>query len=156
MIPAERERDGRVVIPPRILARGIAPTAHEITHVLAGRGASVVLTEGLAVLTQVRFGEQPAFPNFNQPLAAQLARLPPLDAAPRLDEVERWIEDFADAGRRRLGYLIAGMFCEHLLMERLAGNRAAFLRFYRSGDYAGAFGVDGAEAFARWWAARAS
>ena len=151
---------GRVVIPPRILARGIAPTAHEITHVLAGRGASVMLTEGLAVLTHARFGEQPAFPNFGQPLdtalAALLARLPPLAAAPSLDQLDRWIEDFSDSGRRRLGYLIAGLFCEHLLLERLGGDRERFLRLYRSGDYAGMLGDSSADVFARWWAARAS
>lgn len=151
---------GRVVIPPRILARGIAPTAHEITHVLAGRGASVTLTEGLAVLTHARFGEQPAFPNFGQPpetsLLGLIARMPPLDGPPELAQVERWIDNFADAGRRRLGYLIAGLFCEHLLLERLGGDRERFFRLYRSGDYAAALGDTGAAAFARWWAARAS
>jgi len=151
---------GRVVIPPRILARGIVPSAHEITHVLAGRAASATLTEGLAVLTHARFGEQPAFPNFGQPLepalAALLVRLPPLARAPALAEVERWIEDFTDGGRRRLGYLIAGLFCEHLLTERFAGDRERFFQLYRSGDYAAALGADGEAAFARWWAARAS
>jgi len=151
---------GRVVIPPRILARGIAPTAHEITHVLAGRGASVVLSEGLAVLTQARFGAQPAFPNFDRSLGValfeQLNRVPTLVAPPRLDQVERWAEDFADPARRRLGYLIAGLFCEHLLTQRFGGDPARFLRLYRTGDYSGALGDSGEAAFARWWAGRAA
>lgn len=151
---------GRVVIPPRILARGIAPTAHEITHVLAGRGASVVLSEGLAVLAQARFGAQPAFPNFDRSLRValfeQLNRVPPFDAPPRLDQVERWADDFADPARRRLGYLIAGLFCEYLLTQRFGGDPARFLRLYRSGDYVGALGDGGEAVFARWWAGRAA
>jgi hypothetical protein len=149
-----------IVIPPRILARGIAPTAHEITHVLAGRGASNLLTEGLAVLTHGRFGEQPAFPNFGRPLEQalnlSLGATGPLETAPTLAQVEAWIAGFDDFPRRRLGYLIAGMFCEYLLLERLGGDRAAFLRLYRSGDFAGLAGDAGDVLLARWWAARAS
>jgi hypothetical protein len=150
----------RIVIPPRILARNIAPTAHEITHVLAGRGASTLLTEGLAVLTHARFGEQPAFPNFGRPLVQalelSLGVVGPLEAAPTLAQVESLIGGFEDFPRRRLGYLIAGLFCEYLLLEHLGGDRAAFLRLYRSGDYAGILRESGDALLARWWAARAS
>jgi hypothetical protein len=149
-----------IVIPPRILARGIAPTAHEITHVLAGRGASSLLTEGLAVLTHARFGEQPAFPNFGRQLepalSLALGATGPLEAAPTLAQIDAWIAGFDDFPRRRLGYLIAGMFCEYLLLQRLDGDRAAFLRLYRSGDFLALVGEDGDRLLARWWASRAS
>jgi hypothetical protein len=151
---------GRIVIPTRILARGIAPTAHEITHVLAGRGAGNLLTEGLAVLTHAKFGEQPAFPNFGRPLeqalSLALSALPALEAPPTPERIERLIDGMDDFQHRRLGYLLAGLFCEHLLLDRLDGDRARFLRLYKTGDYEGMIGEPRDAAFARWWAKRAA
>jgi len=151
---------GRIVIPTRILARGIAPTAHEMTHVLAGRGASNLLTEGLAVVAHARFGEQPAFPNFGVPLEQSLRQLldraPPREGPPRLAEIEDWIDDLEDPGHRRFGYLVAGLFSEFLLEDRLGGDRARFMRLYHSGDYRGILGETGDVLFARWWAGRAA
>jgi hypothetical protein len=151
---------GRMVIPPRILARGIVPLAHELTHLLAGRGASNLLTEGLAVLAQARCGDGPAFPNFGQPLERALdqalARATRLIAPPRLEEIDGWIDDLDRGAERRLGYLLAGLFVQHLLDEVLGGDRERLLRLYASGDYRGMTGTDGDTLLARWWAARPS
>jgi len=150
----------RIVIPTRILARGIAPTAHELTHVLAGRGAGNMLTKGLAVLTHARFGEQPAFPNFGRTLdhalALALAAVPALEGPPTLARISGWIDGIDDFQHRRLGYLLAGLFCEHLLLDRLEGDRGRFLRLYKSGDYETMLGEPADIAFARWWAKRAA
>jgi hypothetical protein len=151
---------GRIVVPTRILARGIAPTAHEITHVLVGRGAGNLMTEGLAVLTHARFGEQPAFPNFGRPLeqalGMALSALPQLDMPPTPARINAWIDGMDDFQHRRLGYLLAGLFCQHLLLERLDGDRARFLRLYKTGDYDAIIGETADAAFARWWAKRAA
>ncbi|MSO77959.1 MAG: hypothetical protein EXQ87_13790 [Alphaproteobacteria bacterium] len=168
---------GLVVIPSRVFRMGVMPTAHEIAHVVAGHGANQVLVEGLAVHVHGRFGEQPAFPNFRMSVAAALAQslsrvaadssggtVPASDAL-ALSIVERelgagrtlsmvdvgnWLNDLDQPQRRRAAYLMAGSFVGYVVEDVLKGDMAAFMRIYRSGDYAGVTGQSLARLEAAW------
>lgn len=135
---------GLILIPPSIARRGLIPGAHELTHLIAGRGASQTLTEGLAVYIHDKFGEQPAFPTFRTDLRSglrqALARLD-LAAHPTLDEIEGWIGDFDRQSHRRYAYLAAGAFVGFLIEDIFRGDLRRFMDFYRTGDLAAASGL---------------
>lgn len=164
---------GLILIPTRIYQRGLMPTAHELTHIMAGLGANLALTEGLAILAHDRHGEQRAFPNFGMPVKAALtqrlnrlasaAGSSPADArraveaainggrTPNASDLDRWIADFGEPNRRMTAYLMAGAFTEYLLDAQLAGDMSAMMRVYKSGGYVRETGRSADELMSAWW-----
>jgi hypothetical protein len=144
-----------IIIPPHVLARRIVPLAHELTHIIAGRGADDLFSEGLAVYNQERFGSDPAFPNFGQPIEIALrdaimrrygaktwpeaVRKFELELGPAPDRpimLSRWIEDTDDTDTRTLAYLTAASYVGYLIDSVFKGDMRAFFPLYRSGNYA--------------------
>lgn len=144
-----------IIIPPHVLARQIVPLAHELTHIIAGRGADDVLSEGLAVYSQDRFGSDPAFPNFGRPIDIALRdtiirrygantwpdalRSFELELGPTPDRtavLSRWINDTHDSDTRRLAYLTSASYVGYLVDSIFKGDMKTFYPFYRSGSYA--------------------
>lgn len=144
-----------IIIPPHVLARRIVPLAHELTHVIAGRGADEVLSEGLAIYHQEKFGSDPAFPNFGSPIEVALKEaiiarygaktwakavhdfemeLGPLSGRATL--LSRWINDMDNNDDRQLAYLVAASYVGYLIESVFKGDAKAFFALYRSGGYA--------------------
>lgn len=112
---------------------------HELTHYLMGY-PNGLMAEGLAILTEERFGWGLSFPNMLRPVESNLYRflrkgesLVPLD---KLRLTGR-IFQRADPERSRLRYLQAASFTAYL--NGRYGIRA-YLHAYRSGDFQAAFG----------------
>lgn len=158
-----------ILIPPHIIQRRFVPLAHELTHVIAGPAADDVLSEGLAVYYQERFGADPAFPNFGDPLDHALpealkARYGTQDIAAAVGAFSRefgastdkmvtlssWIYDIDDQDARSLAYIVAGSYVRFLIEKMFEGDTRKFLGLYRSGDYRSALGISADETWDRW------
>jgi hypothetical protein len=144
-----------IIIPPHVLARGIVPLAHELTHIIAGPGADDVFSEGLAIYNQERFGSDPAFPNFGRPIEIALhdtimarygAKTWPeavrkfdleLGTGPhRTTVLSRWIDNTDNVNSRTLAYLTAASYVRYLIESVFKGDMRAFFPLYQSGNYA--------------------
>lgn len=158
-----------ILIPPHIIEQRIVPLAHELTHVIAGSAADDVLAEGLAVYYQERFGADPAFPNFGDPLdhalpEALMARYGTQDIAAAVEAFSRelgsaadrskilssWIADIDSQDARALAYIVAGSYVRFLIEVLFEGDSHKFLELYRSGDYSSALGISADETWDRW------
>lgn len=147
-----------IIIPPRILSRHIVPLAHELTHVIVGPADDDVLSEGLGVFAQEKFGRDPAFPNFGKPLRLSLletlnARYGTKISSDAVEAFDRelgsnshrsvllssWINDMENRDNRSLAYLTAGSYVTYLIDVAFRGDARAFLTLYRSGKYPAAF-----------------
>jgi hypothetical protein len=67
LVPAWEGRGGVIEFPAHRVAAGRAAIVHELAHVFFPNG-NRFLAEGLAIYLQALLGENPAFPNFSQPL----------------------------------------------------------------------------------------
>lgn len=158
-----------ILIPPHIIQRRLVPLAHELTHVIAGPAVDDVLSEGLAVYYHERFGADPAFPNFGDPLDHALpealkARYGTQDVAAAVEAFSRefgsatdkivtlssWIYEIDDQDARSLAYIVAGSYVRFLIETMLEGDTRKFLELYRSGDYRSALGISADETWDRW------
>lgn len=127
------------------LAReGHIPLAHELTHVLMGPAANRVLTEGLAVFDQDRFGDFD-FPDFYSTSdlgALGVIRRGSFLSLGRLDSGYDFV-----GPNRRTAYLEAGSFADYLIGQF---GLPEFEEAYRSGDYQLAYGSPMNELEAAW------
>lgn len=118
---------------------GHTSVVHELTHYLMGY-PNGLLAEGLAIVTEDRYGWGLSFPNMLRPVEAGLysflrkdAQLVPLN--------DLWLTgrifQRADIQRSRLRYLqAASLAC--FLMDKY--SKSAYLQVYRGGDFSAAFG----------------
>lgn len=158
-----------ILIPPHIIQRRIVPLAHELTHVIAGPAADDILSEGLAVYYHEKFGTDPAFPNFGDPLDHALpealkARFKTQDVAAAAEAFSHelgattdktatltdWIDDIDNQDARALAYIVAGSYVRFLIETMFEGDTRKFLELYRSGDYGSALGVSADETWGLW------
>ncbi len=112
---------------------------HELTHYLMGY-PNGLMAEGLAILTEERFGWGLSFPNMLRPVESNLYHflrkdepLVPLDKMRLTGRVFQR----ADPERSRLRYLQTASFAAYLSGRYGIGP---YLQVYRSGDYQAAFG----------------
>jgi hypothetical protein len=116
------------------LKAGHTSVIHELTHSLMGYRNSFI-AEGLAVVTEERFGWGMSFPNWLRPVDAHIyAGLRAKNGLLPLMDVWKggnlWKP--AEPGLSRLRYLQAGSFAQYLIK---AYGLDTFLELYRSGSF---------------------
>lgn len=124
---------------PRYAAeRNIAVLAHEMTHLFMPERKSVLLSEGIAIYAQDRFGVVIGFPNYGADVDTLLMRrLGGFDGLRRyrLEAVPHAIFGRSGNRNRQTAYIAAGSFTRYLFEQVLKQDMTAFRRIYTSGDY---------------------
>ncbi|MBO6521595.1 MAG: hypothetical protein JJ900_14505 [Rhodospirillales bacterium] len=140
---------------PRYAAeRNIAVLAHEMTHLFMPERRSVLLSEGIAIYAQDRFGVVIGFPNYGTDVDKLLMRrLGGIDGLRRyrLEAVPHAIFGRAGNRNRQTAYIAAGSFTRFLFEQVLKQDMAAFRRIYTTGDYRRETGKTLADLQADWW-----
>ena len=126
-----------------------APIIHEVTHVLARHEDNSFFSEGLAVYFQERFGDNPAFPNFSEPLDDLMRENK--DQYIPITQLVNDNEIFRQVGtdQRKLAYLTAGSFFSFLI-EKYGEQKLADLHNSRTLDYKRAYGKEIYDLEAEW------
>lgn len=110
------------------------PLAHELTHILTGRAATHVLSEGFAVYMQERTGTGRVFPNYGRDVDARLREnaikwnipVPPDAYGFAVDH----IGDMEQMRKRIMSYLFAGSFCRFVIETVLGGDVPKFMKIF--------------------------
>ena len=125
--------------PRHIIESGMAVLAHEMAHLFMTERRSAVLSEGIAIYVQDRFGMARGYPNFGIDVDELLMhRVGGIEGLRRISllHAERTIAGHAGGRNRRTAYLMAGSFTRYLFDEILKQDVAAFRRLYMRGEYA--------------------
>ena len=126
-----------------------APIIHEVTHVLTKHALNSFFSEGLAVYFQERFGDNPAFPNFSEPLDDLMRKNKdhyiPITQLINDNEIFGQVE----TEQRKLAYLAAGSFIS-FLVEKYGEQKLADLHNSWTLNYKRVYGKEIYELEADW------
>jgi len=126
-----------------------APIIHEVTHVLTKHEQNSFFSEGLAVYFQERFGHNPAFPNFSEPIDDLMKKNKDqyIPITQLIDDNE--IFGQFETEQRKLAYLTAGSFIS-FLVEKYGEQKMADLHNSRTLNYKRVYGKEIYELEAEW------
>ncbi len=126
------------------IREGVIPLAHELTHVLMGESSSRLLTDGLAVYCQERFGGL-SYPSFFRSIEA--ATLGELRRGRSLSLLDLRMNIGFEGQTWRLAYLEAGSFARYLI-DRY--EFPLFEQVYSTNDFLSAYDMSLAELEGDW------
>lgn len=142
-----------IEIPSALVPKRNVPTAHEITHVITGN-PNLLLSEGLGVYVQDKFGENDVYPNYGfdvHELTVKGAKELFQNRMPNLNTATLYIRDYPIGDKRRsLGYIMAGSFVRYLIEEVFNADIKRFMGMYYAVDYKGHTGKSFGELEKAW------
>lgn len=136
---------GTIELPSFYVIRGVYPTAHELTHIIADTSPErAYLTEGLPMHVQYEYGEsKDSSPNLEADLHTAFSKNGIINGKLKIPMLELKLQTaFSEEDRNKkiILYFQAGSFVKYLIDEESKGNIKKFMEFYYDGDFIKHFG----------------